>query len=107
MMLLVGIGSALGLLLLALKLGGKKTIGMDILFDVLITSVLILSFMGTFSGMAAAMIGGLAVTVVLYLMKKTMVHEKLTVKKTPIKIFKLNMNKRTLEWEEVQPDWKK
>ena len=107
MMLLVGIGSALGLLLLALKLGGKKTIGMDIFFDVLITCVLILSFMGTFSGMAAAMIGGLAVTVVLYLMKKTMVHEKLTVKKTPIKIFKLNMNKRTLEWEEVQPDWKK
>tara|TARA_R100000781_G_scaffold113923_1_gene83490 strand:+ start:1252 stop:1575 length:324 start_codon:yes stop_codon:yes gene_type:complete len=107
MMLLVGIGSALGLLLLALKLGGKKTIGMDILFDVLITGVLILSFMGTFSGMAAAMIGGLVVTVILFVMKKTMVHEKLTVKKTPIKVYKRVLNVPGVHWEEVQPDWKK
>lgn len=107
MMLVVGVGSALGLLLLALKVGGRKTIGMDIFFDVLITGVLILSFMGTFSGMAAAMLGGLFATVILFFMKKTMVHEKLKVIKTPIKVFSLNMNKRKIVWEEVQPDWSK
>ena len=74
MMLLVGIGSALGLLLLALKLGGRKIIGMDIFFDVLITLVLIISFMGTFSGMASAMLGGLFVTVILFFLKRTTVH---------------------------------
>ena len=36
-MLMVGILSALGLLLLALKAGGRKTIGHDVFVDVLIT----------------------------------------------------------------------
>ena len=36
-MYLIGIFSALGLLLLALKIGGRKTIGSDIFVDVLIT----------------------------------------------------------------------
>ena len=39
-MLLVGILSALGLLLLALKAGGRKTIGHDIFVDVMITITL-------------------------------------------------------------------
>ena len=40
-------------------------------------------------------------------MKKTMVHEKLTVKKTPIKVYKRVLNVPGVHWEEVQPDWKK
>lgn len=107
MMLLVSIGSALGLLLLALKLGGRKIIGMDIFFDVLITIVLIISFMGTFSGMAAAMIGGLFVTVILFVMKKTMVHERLTFTKKPIKVYKRVYNVPGIYWREVEPDWRK
>ena len=55
-MLLIGIFSALGLLLLALKAGGRKTIGHDIFIDVLITVTLMVCFYGTFSGMAAAMV---------------------------------------------------
>jgi|TARA_R110000822_G_scaffold234555_2_gene365642 hypothetical protein len=106
-MLVVGVGSALGLLLLALKIGGRKTIGMDILFDVLITGVLILSFMGTFSGMAAAMLGGLVVTVILFVMKKTMVHERLIVQKNAITVYKKVLNVPGIKWKEVQPDWKK
>ena len=39
-MLLVGILSALGLLILALKAGGRKAIGHDIFVDVLITVTL-------------------------------------------------------------------
>ena len=58
-MLLVGILSALGLLILALKAGGRKTIGHDIFVDVLITVTLMVCFYGTFSGMTAAMMGGL------------------------------------------------
>ena len=80
-MLTIGIISALGLLLLALKIGGRKIIGMDIYFDIAITITLMIMFAGTFSGMAAAMIGGLFVTILLFIMKKTMVHETLTVEK--------------------------
>ena len=80
-MLTIGIISALGLLLLALKVGGRKVIGMDIWFDIAITITLMVMFAGTFSGMAAAMIGGLFVTILLFIMKKTMVHETLIVEK--------------------------
>ena len=106
MMLLVGIGSALGLLLLALKLGGRKTIGMDIFFDVLITIVLVISFMGTFSGMASAMLGGLFVNIVLFILKKTVVHERLTITKRPVKIMKLRLDVPDVEWVEVEPEWR-
>ena len=80
-MLLVGILSALGLLILALKAGGRKAIGHDIFVDVLITVTLMVCFYGTFSGMTAAMIGGLTASLVLFVMKKTMPHEKLTIVK--------------------------
>ena len=43
-MLTIGIFSALGLLLLALKAGGRKTIGNDIIVDVLITATLMIAF---------------------------------------------------------------
>ena len=38
-MYLIGIFSALGLLLLALKIGGRKTIGSDIFVDVLLSLI--------------------------------------------------------------------
>ena len=90
-MLTIGIISALGLLLLALKVGGRKVICMDIVFYIAITITLMIMFAGTFSGMAAAMIGGLFVTILLFIMKRTMVHETLTVEKGLPK------------WKEVNP----
>ncbi len=84
-MLWIGIFSALGLLLLALKVGGRKTIGNDIFVDVLITVTLLVCFYGTFSGMAAAMVGGLFASIILFVLKKTMRHEVLTIKKQPKK----------------------
>jgi len=90
-MLTIGILSALGLLLLALKIGGRKVIGMDVVFDIGITVTLMIMFYGTFSGMAAAMFGGLFVTILLFIMKKTMVHETLTAEKGIPK------------WKEVDP----
>ena len=104
-MILVGILSALGLLLLALKIGGRKTIGHDVFVDVIITITLLLCFYGTFSGTTAAMIGGLCASIVLFIMK-TMVHEKLTVKQKPVRVFRVNFKLPACEWKEVKPDWR-
>lgn len=107
-MLLIGIFSALGLLLLALKAGGRKTIGNDIFVDVLITVTLMVCFYGTFSGMAAAMIGGLSASIILFVLKKTMVHEKLVVKSKPVlKLKSFNVSIPSVKWQECQPDWGK
>ena len=110
-MLLVGIMSALGLLLLALKAGGRKTIGNDVFVDVLITVTLMVCFYGTFSGMAAAMVGGLCASVVLFILKKTMTHEVLEVKKVDKVIFTKPSNFKvpTVKsgWRKVEPQWRK
>lgn len=106
-MLLVGILSALGLLLLALKAGGRKTIGNDIFVDVLITVTLMVCFYGTFSGMAAAMVGGLCASIVLFVLKKTMTHEKLVVVKEKVKLpLGMKVIKPRVRWKTVQPDWR-
>lgn len=105
-MLLIGIFSALGLLLLALKAGGRKAIGHDIFVDVMITVTLMVCFYGTFSGMAAAMVGGLCASIVLFVMKKTMHHEKLAVEKKKIKVFGIDTSGPTLKWKQHDPDWR-
>lgn len=106
-MLWIGIFSALGLLLLALKIGGRKTIGNDIFVDVLITVTLMVCFYGTFSGMAAAMVGGLFASIILFVLKKTMRHEVLTVKNQPKKVFNKTIKTPSLQWEIVEPKWVK
>ena len=102
-MLTIGIVSALGLLLLTLKAGGRKTIGNDIFVDVLITLTLMVCFYGTFSGMAAAMVGGLSASIILFIMRKTMVHDKLVIRKKPVRILRMNFNKPVPTWERVYP----
>ena len=105
-MLAIGIFSALGLLLLALKIGGRKAIGHDVFVDVLITLTLMVAFYGTFSGMAAAMVGGLVATIVLFIMKKTMVHQKFVVTTKPTKVLNFTLHTPRGKWEERQPDWR-
>ena len=106
-MLTIGIFSALGLLLLALKAGGRKTIGNAIIVDVLITATLMIAFYGTYSGMTAAMIGGLTASIILFFMRKTMVHEKLKLKSVSKKLLGFNFTMPKLTWETKQPDWRK
>lgn len=107
-MLLVGILSALGLLLLALKAGGRKTIGNDIFVDVLITVTLMVCFYGTFSGMAAAMVGGLSASIVLFILKKTMTHEKLVVEKEKVDMpLGMKIIRPRVRWKTIQPDWRR
>ena len=98
-MLLISILSAFGLLLLLLKIGGRKIIGADIFVDVAITITLMVCFYGTYSGMVAAMLGGLCASIALFIMKKTLVHEKLTIKTNKYYIPKAT-------WEEVHPTWR-
>jgi|TARA_R110002072_G_scaffold165267_2_gene318470 hypothetical protein len=98
-MLLIGILSALGLLLLVLKAGGRKAIGADIFVDVAITITLMVCFYGTYSGMVAAMLGGLISSIILFIMKKTMVHEVVTVKKNKYRV-------PIVTWTERKPDWR-
>ena len=102
-MILIGIFSALGLLLLALKAGGRKAIGHDVFVDVLITGTLLVCFYGTFAGMAAAMVGGLTASLILFIMKKTMWHERLTFKKEKLAVWRFNINRPTPRWEKVYP----
>ncbi len=81
-MMLAGLIAAAGLLFLLFKFGVRKVITYDIFFDVVITFFLMIILAGTFSGMMAALLGGLIVSVVLFVMKRTMRHEKLCLVKT-------------------------
>ena len=105
-MLTIGIFSALGLLLLALKIGGRKTIGHDVVADILITATLMVMFYGTYSGMTAAMVGGLVASIVLFAMKKTMVHKKLQIETYKKKVLRLTLTMLSFSWQTKQPDWR-
>ena len=75
-MIIAGLISAAGLLFLLFKFG---------------------VFAGTFGGMMAAMVGGLAVSIILYVLKATMTREQLMLVKTK------KFPYRTLRWIEVEP----
>ena len=81
-MFTAGLIAAAGLLFLLFKFGIRRVITYDIFFDVAITAILMVSLAGTFSGMMAALFGGLIVSIVLFIMKRTMRHEKLSLVKT-------------------------
>ena len=106
-MLTIGIFSALGLLLLALKAGGKKTIGHDIFIDIMITATLMVAFYGTYSGMAAAMVGGLTASIILFIMRKTMHHQKLKLQSVQKKLLGFNLSVPKLIWQDKEPEWRK
>ena len=81
-MITAGFLSALGLLFLIFKFGVRRVITYDIPIDILVTGFLMYAFAGTYSGMLAAMIGGLIVSVTLFVMKRTMNREQLIIQKT-------------------------
>jgi len=81
-MIFAGLLSALGLLFLLFKFGVRRVIAYDIPIDIAVTAFLIYAFAGTYSGMFAAMVGGLIVSVTLFVMKKTMRREELRIVKT-------------------------
>ena len=61
-MIFAGLLSALGLLFLIFKFGVRRVIAYDIPIDIAVTGFLMYAFAGTYSGMIAAMVGGLIVS---------------------------------------------
>lgn len=96
-MIFAGLLSALGLLFLIFKFGVRRVIAYDIPIDITITALLMYAFAGTYSGMIAAMVGGLIVSITLYIMKRTMRREEYKLVKTT------KFPYRALRWVGVQP----
>ena len=96
-MIYAGLISALGILFLIFKFGIRRVISYDIPIDIAVTALLIYAFAGTYSGMFAAMIGGLIVSVTLFVMKRTMYREELSV----VKLSKFPY--RSFRWVGVTP----
>jgi membrane protein CcdC involved in cytochrome C biogenesis len=96
-MIIAGLLSAVGLLFLIFKFGVRRAITYDIPLDVACTGLLMFLFAGTFGGMFAAMVGGLVISITLFVMKKTMTREQLMFVKTK------KFPYRTLRWVEVDP----
>jgi|TARA_B110000444_G_scaffold107248_1_gene101406 hypothetical protein len=96
-MIYAGLLSAVGLLVLIFKLNIRRIITYDIPIDIAVTALLMYLFAGTYSGMIAAMVGGLVVSVTLFIMKRTMYREELTVIKTS------KFPYRSLHWVGVRP----
>jgi hypothetical protein len=68
-------------LFLIFKLGKiRKVLAFDIPIDIGITTFLSVVLFGTFSGMATALIAGAMVSSILYILKRTIGHDKLTIK---------------------------
>lgn len=96
-MIFAGLLSAAGLLFLLFKFGVRRIITYDIPIDIAVTGFLMYAFAGTYSGMFAAMVGGLIVSITLYIMKRTMRREELKFVKTSTFPY------RAMRWIGVQP----
>ena len=96
-MIIAGFLSAVGLLFLIFKFGVRRIIAYDIPIDIAVTALLMYLFAGTYSGMIAAMVGGLIVSITLFSMKRTMRREELKFVKTP------KFPYRAWRWIAVQP----
>ncbi len=96
-MIFAGLLSALGLLVLIFKFGIRRVIAYDIPIDIAITGLLMYLFAGTYSGMIAAMVGGLIVSITLFALKKTIYREELKL----VRISKFPY--RSIRWLEVKP----
>jgi hypothetical protein len=96
-MIYAGLISAAGLLFLIFKFGIRRVITYDIPIDIAVTALLIYAFAGTYSGMLAAMVGGLIVSITLFVMKRTMNREELTV----VRVSKFPY--RAFRWIGVRP----
>ena len=69
----------IALLIVCFKIAGRKVIGHDVVFDVLITGALMLTLAGTYSGMMAALFGGLFVSVFLMILRKTTYRDQIQI----------------------------
>lgn len=87
--------SASALFILLIKLNIRRVLGYDVVFDVLMTVVLVTSFSGTVTGMAAAMIAGVVMSLMLLIAKILMGYER------------LERDGMRLRWKYYPPKWER
>lgn len=74
--LIAGIASATAILFLLAKLNIKRILFFDIFVDISASIALIIMFAGTFAGMMAGILGGAIISIVLFILKRTIGYEK-------------------------------
>lgn len=75
--LLFAFASATALFILACKLNIRRVLGYDAMVDVIMTVILMSSFSGTVTGMAAAMFAGCIMSIMLLVARKLYGYERL------------------------------
>ncbi|MGB2103131.1 MAG: hypothetical protein ACPHVN_00780 [Luminiphilus sp.] len=65
------------LFILLLKMNLRRVLGYDVFVDIICTVVLVTSFSGTLTGMAAAMIAGVAISILLGIAKLLIGYERI------------------------------
>ena len=77
-LIIAGVVSALAVLVLLFKIGIRKCLYFDVPLDIGVTVFLGIIFSGTYSGMIAAIIGGLIFSIILWGLKNFIGYERLT-----------------------------
>jgi len=81
-MFTAGLIAAFGMIFLLLKFGIRRVARFDIALDIVLTFFLMWIFAGTFAGMMAGLTAGLIISVFLFIARRTIRTEKLSVVKT-------------------------
>ena len=80
-MILAGVLTAVGVFILLLKLPvavRSRLLGFDYVLDLSVTVILMVALAGTYSGMMAAIVGGINFSISLWIAKKILGYKKLT-----------------------------
>lgn len=96
-MYLMGILSALAVIVLLFKWNIRRALGYALWIDIGFTVLLCLMFAGSFSGMGAAVVGGLVLSIALVVIQHFTGAEKLKVKTTK----KRGIPVPYMRWEDV------
>ena len=91
-----GLVSAVGIILLLLRFNIRRIAGYGAFWDVAISGVLVLMFIGTYAGMMTGLFAGVIVSAFLHLVKQTVGAERIVLRRR-----KGSLLPHT-RWEEVQ-----
>ncbi len=83
--LLYGLLSALAVFILILKVGIRRVVAFDLVVDISFTVFLAYLLAGSFAGMMSALIGGLALSIALWVSKQVLGYQKPIVTRHGIK----------------------
>ena len=104
MLLTPGFLVAAAFIILLLKLRSdsfRKLLGFDIYLDIIATLTMMWMFQGTYAGMMAAIVGGLAFSIVLIIAKHIVGYKKLKWHNDSDHLIP------TLRWHEAKPSWRR